>query len=389
MRYLFTVLGLAAVVGGLVFVKYEQIASLIAMGDAMAVSGPPPEAVSTATAGDQRWEASIPAVGTVASSKGVAISTEVAGVVSAIQFTSGATVEKGAILLQLDARVEKAQLSSAQVRRNLALTTAKRARALAASGAESQAQIDADESAAESATAEVEVLRAQIARKTIRAPFSGRLGIREVDIGQYLNPGTVVTTLESVEGVYVDFDLPQQTEVALDMKVRVTITGRPDFTGTGEIVAIDPTVDATTRTTKVRATISNADDDFHPGMFVNVALLQNEHVDVVAVPATAIVYATYGDSVFIVEPVPPPAEGEDPSPAASATGPDGQTVMIARQQFVRLGERRGDYVAILDGVTAGQEVVTEGAFKLRNNAAIYIDNAKALTASLEPRPENR
>ncbi|MBL8946515.1 MAG: biotin/lipoyl-binding protein [Myxococcales bacterium] len=169
MRYLVTIFGLLAVIGGLVYVKYSQIASLISMGEAMAESGPPPEAVSTAVAGDQQWEASIPAVGTVASSKGVAISTEVAGVVSAIQFTSGATVEKGAVLLQLDARVEKAQLSSAQVRRNLALTTAKRARALAASGATSQAQIDADESAWESATAEVEVLKAQIARKTIRA----------------------------------------------------------------------------------------------------------------------------------------------------------------------------------------------------------------------------
>ena len=380
MRYLVTIFGLLAVIGGLVYVKYSQIASLISMGEAMAESGPPPEAVSTAVAGDQQWEASIPAVGTVASSKGVAISTEVAGVVSAIQFTSGATVEKGAVLLQLDARVEKAQLSSAQVRRNLALTTAKRARALAASGATSQAQIDADESAWESATAEVEVLKAQIARKTIRAPFSGRLGIREVDLGQYLNPGTVLTTLESVEGVYVDFDLPQQEQVTLGMKVRVTVTGRPDFTGHGEVVAIDPKVDPVTRTTKLCATITNADDDFHPGMFVNVALLRNEQVPVVAVPATAIVYATYGDSVFVIEPA---------TDGSSATGPDGQTVMVARQQFVRLGERRGDFVAVTDGVAAGQELVVAGAFKLRNNAKVYIDNTKVLTASLTPTPENR
>jgi len=389
MRYLFTFLGLVAIIGGLVYVKYAQIASLIAMGEQMAVTGPPPQAVSTYVAGVQQWEASIPTVGTIASSKGVSISTEVAGVVSSISFTSGATVSKGAVLVQIDARVEKAQLASAVVRRDLALTTVKRTRQLAGSGAASASDLDADESASQSATAEIDVLRAQIARKTIRAPFSGKLGIREVDLGQYLNPGTVLTTLESVEGVYVDFDLPQQQKIATGMKVRVTVTGRTDFTGHGEVVAVDPKVDPVTRTSKLRATITNADDDFHPGMFVNVALLKNEQVDVVAVPATAIIYATYGDSVFVVEPVPEPAEGEQPSPAASATGPDGQPVMIARQQFVRLGERRGDYVAIVEGVTAGQQLVTEGAFKLRNNAAIYIDNTKVLTASIDPRPINR
>jgi membrane fusion protein (multidrug efflux system) len=380
MRYLVTILGLAAVIGGLVYVKFAQISQLIGMGEAMQAAGPPPEAVSTAVAGDQQWESSVPTVGTVASSKGVAISTEVAGVVSAIAFTSGTTVEKGAVLMQLDARVEKAQLASAQVRRNLALTTAKRARSLSGSGAESQAQLDADENAFESASAEVEVLRAQIARKTIRAPFAGRLGIREVDIGQYLNPGTTVTTLESVEGVYVDFDLPQQQEVARGQKVRVTVTGRPDFVGNGEIVAIDPQVDASTRMTKLRATITNADNDFHPGMFVNVEVIDTEQVSVIAIPATAIKYATYGDSVFIVE---PPAEPTE------AAGPDGQPVMNARQQFVRLGARRGDFVAVVEGVKPGDELVTEGAFKLRNNVPVYVDNERPLTASLTPTPQNR
>jgi membrane fusion protein, multidrug efflux system len=380
MRYLVVILGLAAVIGGLVYVKFAQISSLIGMGEAMKAAGPPPEAVSTAIAGEQRWESTVPTVGTVASSKGVAISTEVAGVVSAIEFTSGASVERGAVLMQLDARVEKAQLASAQVKRSLALTTAKRARSLIASGAESAAQLDADENAYQSASADVDVLRAQIARKTIRAPFTGRLGIREVDIGQYLNPGTTVTTLESVEGVYVDFDLPQQQEVTRGQKVRVTVTGRPDFVGDGEIVAIDPKVDSSTRMTKLRATMTNADDDFHPGMFVRVEVIQPEQVSVVAIPATAILYATYGDSVFIVE---PPAE------LTEATGPDGQPVVNARQQFVRLGARRGDFVAVLEGVTAGAEVVTEGAFKLRNNAPIYVDNERPLTASLTPTPANR
>jgi membrane fusion protein (multidrug efflux system) len=252
MRYLYALLVLVAIVGGLVYVKFAQISMLIGFGEQMEAAGPPPEAVSSAVAESATWETSVPTIGTIASSKGVAISTEVAGVVSAIEFTSGASIERGAVLLQLDARVEKAQLASAQVKRNLALTTVKRGRALIASGAQSQAELDADENAYESAVAEIEVLRAQIARKTIRAPFSGRLGIREIDIGQYLGPGTVVTTLESVEGVYVDFDLPQQQQVAKGQKVRVTISGRPELVGEGEIVAIDPKVDPSTRMTKLR-----------------------------------------------------------------------------------------------------------------------------------------
>lgn len=380
MRYVYALLLLLAIAGGLVYVKFAQISMLIGFGEQMEAAGPPAEAVSSAVAEAATWESSVPTVGTIASSKGVAISTEVSGVVTAIEFTSGANVERGAVLLQLDARVEKAQLASAQVKRNLALTTVKRGRALIGQGAESQAQLDADENAYESASAEIEVLKAQIARKTIRAPFSGRLGIREVDIGQYLNPGTVVTTLESVEGVYVDFDLPQQQQVARGQKVRVTVNGRPELVGDGEIVAIEPKVDPTTRMTKLRATLANPATDVHPGMFVNVEVIQPDQVAVVSVPATAILYATYGDSVFVIE---PPAEPTE------ATGPGGQPVMNARQQFVRLGQRRGDFVAILEGVEAGQEIVTEGAFKLRHNSPVYVDNERALTASLTPTPVNR
>ncbi len=380
MRYLVTILGLVVVVGGLVYVKWSQISALIAMGEQMQAAGPPPEAVATTPATSETWETTVPTIGTVTSAKGVAISTEVSGVVTSIAFASGATVKKGEVLVQLDARVERAQLASAQVRRDLALTTAKRSRELASSGAESQATIDADESALASARAEIEVLRAQIAKKTIRAPFSGRLGLREVDIGEYLNPGAVVTTLESVEGVNIDFDLPQQTRVTQGQQVRVTVTGRPEFLGKGEIVAIEPKIDASTRMLKLRATLSNADDSFQPGMFVNVEVIQPQQAAVVAVPATAILYATYGDSVFVVE---PPAEPTE------AKGPDGQPVMNARQQFVRLGARRGDFVAIEEGVAAGEEIVTEGAFKLRNNAPVYVDNDNALQASVSPTPTNR
>jgi len=383
MRILLTLLGLAALVGTLVFVKYAQIASLIGMAAAMEASGPPPETVATATAEAQTWESTVPATGTVASSKGVVVSTEVAGVVKSIEFESGQRVERGAVLVQLDARVEKAQLAQAQVTRSLARQTAERARKLAASGAESQAQIDADENALAAADAEIEVLRAQIARKTIRAPFSGRLGIREVNVGQYLNPGTTITTLEGDTGVYVDFDLPQQQEVALGTKVRVTVEGVADFVGEGQVVAIEPRIDASTRTVTIRAAIDHDDAEttLRPGMFANVEIVRPDTVAVVSVPATAILHASYGDSVFVLEPPP-----ED---KADRTGPNGEPVMVVRQQFVRLGTHRGDFVAVLEGITAGQEVVSEGAFKLRNGAPVVVDNAETLAFSLTPHPMNR
>lgn len=380
MRWLVTILGIGAIIGVLAYVKWAQISSIIAAGETMLAAGPPPEAVSTEIARVQHWESSVATIGTIASSKGVAISTEVAGLVSAIGFDSGATVAKGAVLVQLDVRVEKAQLASALARRDLALTTVKRTRVLSQQEVAPAAELDADESSWESAAAEVEVLRAQIGRKTIRAPFAGKLGIREVDLGQYLAPGTTVTTLESVTGVYVDFDLPQQQQVALGMKIRTTVAGRPEFLGAGEVVAIDPTIDPVMRTSKIRATIVTPtdDDDFHPGMFVNVSLVRDDTIQVVAVPATAIAYATYGDSVFVVEPHPD-----------GATAPDGSAVMVARQQFVRLGEQRGDYIAVREGISAGDEVVVAGAFKLRNNATVVVDNSEMLTASLDPRPVNR
>jgi membrane fusion protein (multidrug efflux system) len=381
MRTVAIIVGLLLVVGGLVYVKAAQIAMLIGMGEAMAQAGPPPEAVSTAPATQQTWEASLRAVGTVASAKGVQISAEVPGVVKKIGFESGARVKKGDVLVVLDSRVERAQLSSAQVRRDLALTNVQRARTLGAVGAESKAQLDNDENALRQAAAELEVLRAQIARKTIRAPFSGRLGIRAVNLGQYLNPGTAITTLEAIGGAYVDFQLPQQhqAEVATGLPVRVSVEGAPGLGGQGTITAISPNVDPSTRTLELRAAVD--DEGLQPGMFVSVEVVLPEQRTVVAVPLTAVVYASYGDSVFVVEALPPDAP--------PAQGPGGEPVMNARQQFVRLGERRGDFVAVLDGVRPGQVLVSAGAFKLRNNSPVFVDDELAPKAELEPKPTNR
>lgn len=393
MRYVLAILGLLLVIGGLVYVKFAQISMLIGMGEAMASAGPPPEAVSTTPAALQTWEASLQAVGTVASARGVQISSEVPGVVKKIGFDSGKLVKKGDVLVVLDSRVERAQLASAQVRRDLALTNVKRARTLGAAGAESQAQLDADENALAQATAELEVLRAQIARKTIRAPFTGRLGIRAVNLGQYLNPGTALTTLEAVGGAYVDFELPQryQQEVTTGLPVRVTVEGIADLSASGTISAISPNVDPATRTLELRAEVQHAEvqhaekpqaeAELQPGMFVRVEVVLPQERKVVAVPLTSVVYASYGDSVFVLEePLPdaPPSEA-----------PNGEPVKRARQQFVRLGERRGDFVAVLEGVEPGQVLVSAGAFKLRNNSPVFVNDELAPKAELDPNPVNR
>ena len=384
LRWLITVVGISAIIGSLVAVKGAQIAMLIGFGKQAEKSGPPPEAVSTAVAEEQTWDGALTAVGSVASAKGVALAADVPGVVTRISFESGATVKQGQVLVELDANVERAQLASAMARKELATTTVARTRALAAKGAISQAQLDADEAALRTATTDVEGLQAQIAKKTIRAPFAGKLGIRLVNLGQYLQPGTPVTVLETIDAVHVDFSLPQQRlgQVKIGQPVRITLEGSGNPPLGGTIAAIDPTVEATTRTIKLRADVSNRTEGLRPGMFVQVAVIMPEKTKSVVVPATAIVHAPYGDSVFVVE-------DRKPDTPGAPTTPDGKPVKVARQQFVRVADARGDFVALAQGIKASQEVVTAGAFKLRNNATIFVDNTKQLAPQLDPKPENR
>ncbi len=380
-RYAISILGLLVVVGGLAGVKFAQISSLMSMGKEMQKAGPPPENVSSAIAQEQSWEGTLSAVGSIAPAKGVAVSNDAAGTVARIDFESGAVVKQGQVLVELDTSVERAQLASAQARRDLAVISANRSRALVASGSISPAQVDSDEAQLKSASADFGALQAQIERKIVRAPFAGRLGIRQVNLGQYLNPGTTVTVLESIDTVFVDFTLPQQR--LSDLKVGTPVrVGIDDGTVTeGSVAAVDPQVDSTTRTVKLRAGVPNKDEKLRPGMFANVTVLLPDRGKVVTVPATAVVHAPFGDSVFIVE------EKKDDAGAVT-TGPGGAPLKVARQQFVRLGEARGDFVAIADGVKAGQEVVTAGAFKLRNGSGIAIVPDVKPAPQLDPRPEN-
>jgi membrane fusion protein, multidrug efflux system len=383
-RYVVAVLGLLVIIATLAGIKAGQFASLIAMGKQAQKAGPPPETVGTAAAQRQTWERTLSAVGTITAGKGVAASNDAPGIVSRILFESGAVVREGQTLVELDTSVERAQLASARARLELARVTATRSRALVATDSISKAQWDGDEAQLKTATTDVGALAAQIDRKTVRASFSGRLGIRLVNLGQYLTSGTPVATLESTDMVYVDFTLPQQrlADIHPGALVRVTIEGSEGGVHEGTISAVEPAVDSLTRNIKVRASLPNKQDGLRPGMFANVAVVLPEQQSFVTVPSTAVIHASYGDSVFVVE------DKKDDA-GHVATGPDGKALKTARQQFVRVGDTRGDFVATLDGVTDGQQVVSAGAFKLRNGSGVVVNNDIKPTPQLAPHPENR
>jgi membrane fusion protein (multidrug efflux system) len=376
MRYLIVILGLVVLIGGLVAIKGSQIGMLIGMGEAMKKAGPPPEVVGTVVAKKQTWENTLTAIASVVSAKGVALSNDAPGVVSRLRFDSGQTVKQGDVLVELDTSVERAQLASLRAKRELAEISTKRSKTLATSGAVAQSQVDADESTFKSLSADAEALAAQINRKQIRAPFSGKLGMRQVNLGQYLAPGTTVALLEAEKSALIDFTLPQQDlpKLRVGMPVRALLAGSSTPLAEGEISAIDPSVDPLTRAIKVRASLPGVDDQLRPGMFLRVEVVLPEKSEVVAVPQTAIVHASYGDSVFVGEEKP---------------GPDGKSRKVAQQQFVKVGATRGDFVSVLDGLKPEQEVVTAGAFKLRNGIPLKVNNQGAPVPSLNPQPENR
>lgn len=387
MRYAFTVVAVLLVIGGLAALKTAQISSLIKAGEEGAKMGPPPETVGTAKTGKADWEEIIEAVGSVASAKGVTVTTEVPGTVKRIAFDSGDMVKAGEVLVEMEASIDQAQLASAVAELDLAKMTAGRSKELSDRGSLARAAFDQDQAVLDAAVARVAGLRAQVGKKVVRAPFSGRLGIREVNLGQYLSPGTPIATLESVDESFVDFSVPQQrlADVKVGAPIRLALGSNDDeqrATIEGTITAIDPAVSVSTRSVQVRARVPDEQAQLRPGMFVDVAVVLPKSNAVVTAPATAVVHAPYGDSVFIVE------DRKADSPGMAKT-PDGKPVKVARQQFVRTGRQRGDFIAIVEGVKEGQEIVTVGAFKLRNGAPIVVTDKNVTQPKLDPRPENR
>lgn len=364
-----------AVVGALIaslgFVKFRQIQAAIAQASSFQ---PPPEAVTTLLAREELWQERVSAIGTVEAVQGVTVSADLPGIVEEIAFDSGRAVRSGDLLVRLDTRQEQAQLKAAEARSELARLNLDRIRGLRQKGVTSQAEYDAAAAEYDQAQASVGEIRAAIERKTIRAPFSGILGIRQVHLGQYLRSGDPVVPLQSLDPIHVNFNVPQQ-ELSLARvggEVRVTTDGMPGREVSGRVTAIDSIVDQATRNVQVQARLRNPSGRLRPGMFVEVGVLLEKGKPVVTLPASAIHYAPYGNSVFVVEDV---------------TGPNGQVYRGVRQKFVKLGSARGDQVAILSGVEPGEEVVSSGVFKLRNGAAVLVNNQIQPGNDPAPSPE--
>ena len=361
-----------AIVAALGFVKFRQIQTAIALGAAMQ---PPPEAVTTIVARSEDWPSTLAAIGTVAAVRGVTVSADLPGVVDRVAFESGQAVRQGDVLAVLDTRQERAQLAAADAQHELAHLNYERMNGLLGERVISKAEFDratADQRQAEARAGEI---RAAIDRKTIRAPFSGILGIRQVNLGQYLSAGDALVTLEALDPIYVNFGVPQQSaaEMRSGRSVRVTLDNVADAAFTGRITAVDSVVDANTRNVQVQATVPNRQGRLRPGRFVQTDVAVGVNRAVIALPASAINYAPYGDSVFVVTDI---------------KGEDGRVYKGVRQQFVKVAGTRGDQVAVISGVKPGDEVVSSGVFKLRNGAAVQINNSVTPANNPKPKPEN-
>jgi membrane fusion protein (multidrug efflux system) len=371
-QWLFTIVGLVVVTAVLIGVKAGQIVTMVRAGEAMV---PPPEAVTSATAKEERWERTRPAIGTLVASRAVTVGAELPGTVKQIGFESGATVRRGDLLVKLDTSTEEAALQAAVADRELAHLSLERARKLRQGEANSPAELDAAEAKAKAADAAVAQLRTAIEKKTIRAPFDGRVAIRQVELGQVVSPGTPIASLQAVTPIHVDFWLPQQALAHLHDGEKVVLATDifGDTRWDGAITTINPEVDVATRNVRVRATFENRDGRLRPGMFANVTVRSGQEDRVLTIPATAVVFAPYGDSVFALE------KGKDKA---------GRDATVAKQKFVRLGERRGDLVAVTDGLTPGERIVSSGAFKLRNGVTVAVNDSLAPDAKLAPTPPN-
>jgi membrane fusion protein (multidrug efflux system) len=351
--------------------KFLQIRKIIAAG---ASAGPPPEAVTSAVVREETWPSTLAAIGSVSAVQGVIVSAEVSGTVKSIAFESGGTVDKGDLLVQIDASVEEAQLRSAEANAQLTRLDVDRARDLQKRNVIAKSEMDTAEAKFAQGTAEVENLKSVIAKKTIRAPFAGRLGIREINVGQVVNAGQHIVPLQALNPVFVDFSLPQQRlpDIAVGMVINVTTDAAPDRQFSGKLTALNSSLDTATRSVGVQATLENADEVLKPGMFAKVEVVLPQKNPVLIIPATAVSYAPYGDSVFVIESKHDEKSGKE-SPAI-------------RQQFIRLGETRGDFVAVTSGLKAGETVASTGIFKLRNGMAVQVNNELAPNPQIAPKP---
>jgi len=361
--------GLIALVIVLVGIKALQIVKMVRTPQPMPVA-----TVTSAVVKEEDWAPTLSAVGSISAVQGAVVSAELGGVVSQVAFESGSSAKKGDLLVQLDASAEEAQLHSAEADLELARADLERSRGLAARKVISKADLDAGESKFQQKQGTVDQWHSMITKKTVRAPFDGQLGIRQVNVGQMINAGQQVVPLTSLDPVFADFALPQQNLAGLSqgLEARVTTDAVPGRVFTGKLTAMNSMVDVATRNVTLQATLENPDHALRPGMFAKVEVVLPEKHKTLVIPGSAVSYAPFGDSVFVIE------KKKDPK-----TGKESQTI---RQQFVRVGEARGDFVSVTTGLKAGDTVVGTGVFKLRNGMAVTISNDLAPKPELNPTP---
>jgi len=362
-----------ALVGGLGFIKYKQVEAAIAQGAAFQI---PPTAVTTVVAKSETWPSTLGVIGTAAAIQGVTVSADLPGTIDKIHFESGQWAKEGQILVELDTRQERAQLASLEAQRDLAGINYGRAQQLVKEGVIAKQEYDNAAAQQKATEAQVGDIKAAIARKTIRAPFSGVLGIRQVSLGQYLAAGQAIVSLQTLSPIYVNFGVPQQEtgRVIPGHVLRVTNTDLPGMAFTGRITALDSVISEQTRNIQVQAIVTNKDNKLRPGMFVQVELPLGSPRQIIALPASAINYAPYGDSVYIV------SDMKDPKTGKAYRG--------VRQQVVKVDGSRGDQVAVISGLNPGDEVVSSGVFKLRNGSPVVVNNTVKPSNSASPKPED-
>jgi membrane fusion protein, multidrug efflux system len=350
-------------------IKALQIGKMMSTPQTM-----PPTTVSSTSVKEEDWAPRLTAVGSVSAVQGAVVSAELAGVVSEINFENGGEAKKGEVLMKLDASQEEALLRSAEAEAQLAQTDLERSRDLAMKKVVSSAELDSAQSKFRRLNAVVDQVRSSIAKKTLIAPFDGQLGIRQVNVGQMINAGQQVVPLTSLDPVFADFALPQQYlgQLTAGLEVHVTTDAIPGRVFNGKLTAINSMVDSSTRNITLQATLDNSDHALRPGMFAKAEVTLPEKHKALVVPGSAISYAPFGDSVFVIE------KKKD-----EKTGKESQVI---RQQFVRVGEARGDLVAITQGLKAGETVVSTGVFKLRNGMAVTINNDLAPNPQVNPNP---
>ncbi len=382
-RIFIAFIGVLFLGGALAGIKYLQIDKMMAQS---AQHRPQAQAVTSTEVKQETWEQTLTAVGSLSAVQGVTVAAELSGKVVEIDFTSGADVDAGALLVRQDATTEEALLPGAEATLRLAETRLARVERLLADDAVSQSEVDEALAQRQQALAEVKNLRATLAKKQVRAPFSGRLGIRQVNLGQMLEAGNEIVVLQSLDPIYVDFKVPQQQLPLLKegLEVRVTTEELKTEPLVGKVTTISPKVDETTRNIPVQGVLRNPDQNLRPGMYVDVTVVLPEPKEVLVIPITAILYAPFGNSVFVIEPADTGQDGTPTNEASAAPPP-----LQLRQQFVRIGEKRGDFAEVLSGLKNGERVVTTGVFKLRNGQPVKIDNSLQPDFERNPQPSNK